>query len=364
MQVVQTYTYHVQSNQRQSGTDTDLTIQLPLIISKIAKNSKLAVTVHDITVPFSFFQLSSDIAQIQCVFTDSTGQSKTTIVTLQVGNYNAINVLAELSSKLTAAAQISSGSYTGYTPGYTFSYSQVTGRASFVQTVGGSSSTRVNFSTNTLLGLFFGRSTDLIITSSPDYSTKTICTNPVNNLFLRCSTLQQMKNREWIVEKGVFSDIVYKCPIFSQQMTYISSNHAGERILVQNDNVSDLNFYLTTNLSYTPIDLQGLDIGFSFSFTIEELVMQEYAPITDDLLTNTKNAIPPQPTISAEDLQLLEAERERQLSKLSKYKDRLEKKIIKNGSKIKTNDTTDEPILQQEERSTGVLGKPASSESQ
>ena len=350
-QPIQTYTYHVQADQRQSGTETDLTIQLPLIITKIGKNTRLAITVHDITVPFSFLQLSTDICQVQCVFTDVAGQSKTTIISLTPGNYNAINVLTELSSKLTTAAQSSSGSYTGYTPGYTFAYSQVTGRSSFVQTVGGTASTRINFSTNTLLGLFFGRSTDMTITTAPVYSTKSVVTNPVNNLFLRCSTLQQLHNREWVVEKGVFSDIIYKCPIFSQQNTYISSNHSGELILTQNDNVSSLNFYLTSNLSYTPIDLQGVEVGFSFSFTIQEIFIPEYAPISEDMLTN--RPVPAStPIMSEEDLKLLEAERERQIAKLSKYKDRLEKKILRSGSKIK-----DESVLQQEERPTGVLSE-------
>jgi hypothetical protein len=110
-----------------------------------------------------------------------------------------------------------------------------------------------------------------------------VCTNPVCQIYLRCGNLRQLGNREYIVENGVFSDIVYLLPVTSQQLTYISSNHTGDEVILTDDNISDLNFYITSNLNYNALDLQGLD-NFAFSFTIRERTNPEIDRKENDLL--------------------------------------------------------------------------------
>jgi len=292
----------------------------------------------DCTVPFSFYQLSNDISTLQVKFTDIIGNTKTVNVTLTTGNYNALNILTELSSKLTASAQTASGAYTGFTPVFNFTYSTTTGRHTLAMTSPtGLPSILIYFSLNTNLGRFFGFSSNATISSSITATgDKMVCTNPICNLYLRCGNLRQFNNREYIVENGVFSDIVYVLPVSSQQLTYISTNHQGEEIYINDDNITDMNFYITSNLNYNALDLQGLD-NFSFSFTIRERPIQEIDKLQNDLLQNRIQPQLPQPTPQPiptpeppnEEEQKLIKERDRILSKLNKYREKISRKINK-----------------------------------
>lgn len=328
---IQKFTYQVQASQRNRGSVSDFYITLPRIIEKIAKNSSLTMQINDCTVPFSFFQLSSDIATVQVRFTNTSSVSKTVNVPLTPGNYNAINILTELSSKLTTYAQTSYLSYTGFTPVFNFSYSTTTGRHTLAMTSPANTSILIYFSLNTNLGRFFGFSTDATISpTSTAVSDKMVCTNPVCQLYLRCGNLRQRNNREYIVENAVFSDIVYVLPVASQQLTYLSTNHAGDEITLTDDNITDLNFYITTNLNYNALDLQGLD-NFAFSFTIRERSNPEIDMKENDLLQNKiAPPLPPQPVQeyqpTEEEMKLMK-ERDKILAKLNKYKEKLTRKI-------------------------------------
>lgn len=329
---IQRFTYQVQASQRNTGSVSDFYIKLPRLIEKVAKNSRLTMQINDCTVPFSFFQLSNDINTVQVKFTNTSGISKTIPITLTAGNYNAINILTELSSKLTIGAQTSYLSYTGFTPIFNFSYSTVDGRHTLALTSPANTSILIYFSLNTNLGRFFGFSSDATIspTSSP-VSDKMVCTNPVCQIYLRCGNLRQQNNREYIVENAVFSDIVYILPVASQQLTYISTNHAGDEIILTDDNITDINFYITSNLNYNALDLQGLD-NFSFSFTIREREAPTYDRRETDLLQNKIAPIIQQPTPTQEytpteeEMKLMK-ERDKILTKLNKYKEKLSRKI-------------------------------------
>lgn len=287
--------------------------------------------INDCTVPFSFFQLSNDIATVQVRFTNTSSITKTVNIPLTPGNYNAINILSELSSKLTTYAQTSYLSYTGFTPVFNFSYSSTTGRHTLALTSPANTEILIYFSLNTNLARFFGFSSDAILSpTSTAISDKMVCTNPVCQVYLRCGNLRQLGNREYIVENGVFSDIIYVLPVTSQQLTYISSNHAGDEVILTDDNITDLNFYITSNLNYNALDLQGLD-NFAFSFTVRERTNPEIDMKENDLLQNKIS--PPQPIQpvqpyqqTEEELKLMK-ERDKILTKLNKYREKLTRKI-------------------------------------
>jgi hypothetical protein len=99
------YTFHIQSNKRSGGTSTDMTINTVNTIALKSKRGRFQIVVHECTVPFSFYQMSSDISTLQCVFTDTTGNPKTANITLTNGNYTTVSILSELSTKLIAMAQ-------------------------------------------------------------------------------------------------------------------------------------------------------------------------------------------------------------------------------------------------------------------
>lgn len=303
------YTFHIASNQRNSGTNTDMNISLSQIITRLALKSQLQVIIHGITIPFSFYQLSSDIATLGVsVF----GYSPDGTITLTPGNYTTVSILTELSSKLTAYCAALSPTFT---PTFTFTYSTTTGKTTLV-----SNSTRsitLKFASNTNLGLFFGFSADATFTLTSTTGDKVAVANPVTYLLLRSPSLRQFKNREWVVEKDTFSDILYRIPISTNVGTYIQWYGDSERVVLVNDTLSLLNFYLTTNLSYTPIDLQGLP--FSFHMTIIEMLQPDYVPITNSTLVN-KAAEPPTNT---NEIDRLQRERDDALRRLEVYKKKL-----------------------------------------
>lgn len=254
---------------------------------------------------------------------------------MTAGNYNCINVLDELKSKLVAECQISSGGFVGYIPTLDFSYSQTTNKSTFIMTGIGLESISILFAQNVNLGKFFGLETDIVITTGlPIVSTKTCVANPVNTIYLRSGNLKQRNNTEWIVQSGVYSDIIYVIPIYSQQNTYIQSEHLGDENILTDDIIKEINLYISTNLSYTPINLNGLD--FSCSITISEMILDKYEPIQDTTLMLSSKAYDSKP---AEGLQIsdeqkdLEDQKSILVDKLLKYKNRVEKKI--NKDKVK-----------------------------
>lgn len=311
MEEVARYTFHIASNQRNSGTNTDMNISLSQIITRLALKSQLQVVIHGITIPFSFYQLSSDIATLGVsVFGYPDGT-----ITLSPGNYTTVSVLTELSSKLTSYCAALSPTFT---PTFTFTYSTTTGKTTLV-----SNSTRsitLKFATNTNLGLFFGFSANATFTTTSTTGDKVAVANPVTYLLLRSPSLRQFKNREWVVEKDTFSDILYRIPISTNVGTYIQWYGDSERVVLVNDTLSAINFYLTTNLSYTPIDLQGLP--FSFHLTIIEVVQPDYVPLTNSTLVNKVAEAP----TNMDEIDRLQKERDDALRRLEVYAKKLKPK--------------------------------------
>lgn len=314
------YTFHVNSEKRTTGTNTDFFLAVNDTIVKKSLNSGLHIQVHNVNIPFSFYQLSSDIATLSCEFTDASGNLKTANITLTPGNYTTVSVLTELSTKLIAMAQISSGSYVGFTPTLNFSYSTTTSKSTFAYTAPINTSIKMKFASNTNLGIFFGLSADTTIsTALTATSTKVCVANPVNYLLVRAGNLQQTYNKEFIVETNAFSDIIYRVPVSTSQNTWIQQYYSTEPILISPEIITNINIYLTTNLTYSPIDLQGLN--WSISFSIIEYENIDYVSVTKNLLAN----LPPPPPPLEEDQAQLEKEFQTNLAKLKEYQEKLKK---------------------------------------
>ena len=166
MSEIARYTFHVNSDKRSSGTNTDMTLAIKNTITLKSINSSFYIDVHSANVPFSFYQLSSEINTLQCVFTDALGIPKTVNVSLAVGNYTTVSVLTELSAKLIAAAQLPFVGYTPFTPVLNFSYSSTTAKSTYIMTGPANASIQMNFASNTVLGTFFGFTTNKFISSA------------------------------------------------------------------------------------------------------------------------------------------------------------------------------------------------------
>jgi hypothetical protein len=330
MNEIARYTFHVNSDKRSSGTNTDMTLSLKNTLTLKSVNSSFYMDVHSANIPFSFYQLSSEINTLQCVFTDTFGIPKTVNVSLQIGNYTTVSVLDQLSSKLIAEAQVPGLGYTPFTPVLNFSYSTTTAKSTYIMTGPANASIQMNFSTNQVLGTFFGFTTNKFISSAISVvSTNTCVANPVNYLLIRSGNLIQSSNREYIIESDVFSDILYRVPVGTSQNTWLQHLADTDPVQIANDKITSINIYLTTNLTYTPIDLQGVNWAISFSIIEKENVV--YKPLTDLLVSNLPPPAIDQPkaNMSPEEVAKLEKEYNDNLTKIEEYKKRLEDRLLK-----------------------------------
>jgi len=330
MSEVARYTFHVSSDKRSSGTSTDMTLSLKNTLCLKAVKSSFYIDVHSANIPFSFYQLSSEINTLQCVFVSNLGGTKTATISLAVGNYSTVTVLAELSTKLIAMAQITSGGYTGFTPVLNFTYSTTTAKSTYIMTGPAGASIQMNFASNTVLGTFFGLETNVTISSVLSVtSTKTCVANPVNYLLIRSGNLIQSNNREFVIESDVFSDILYRVPVGTSQNTWLQHLADTDPVQIANDKITNINLYLTTNLTYSPIDLQG--VPWAISFSIIEITDTDYVSATSLLASN----LPPPPeqpaqtNMTPEEVAALEKEYQDNLDKIEEYKKRLESKQLK-----------------------------------
>lgn len=318
MTAIAKYIYTIDSSRRSSGTTSDLNVQLSQQLQKKARDSLFSVRVVSATVPFSFYQLSSDINTLTATFNDGVN-SKTVSVLIPPGNYTTSSVANALAAVLTTECQVSAPPYTGFNPQLTFTYSAITGQDTFVM-ASPTGSITLRFDLNPTLGLFFGLSASTTLSNiAIQTSTKTAVANPVNRLYIRSGDLHQLRNREWVVETDTFSDILYHIPITTNQNTYIHWNETQESVLINDEFINSFNLYLSTNLSYTPIDLRGLD--WSLTMYIEEIIQPTFQPILQTDLNQ-----PIQPQIS-EEQQKLFALRDEEVKKMEKYKQKLLKKI-------------------------------------
>ena len=314
MNSIARYQYHIRSSKRSSGTNTDLNIKLSQLLNLRSVNGLFRVRIEGATVPFSFYQLSSDINTLQVEFTN--GGSKTVQLSLTPGNYTTSSILNLLKDQIVATAAISSGGYIGFAATITAVYSSSTGKDTITLAEAGPTIV-FRFDLNPDLGRFFGFETSQSLSSTtPITSTKIAVANPVYQLYIRSGNLQQLSNREFIVEQDTFSDIYYTIPITTNQNTYIQMNHEGDDIWIANDSITEMNWYLTTNLSYTPIDLQGLD--WSFVFTIDEVERPDYKPRIA-AITSLLQPTPPTPV----DTVALETQKQELMNKLALYKKKL-----------------------------------------
>jgi len=334
MATIAQYTFYVSSDKRQSGTNTDMNIQMSQIITRQARNSYFQATVHGVTVPFSFYQLSSDIQALTVTITQGANIFVTTL-NMTVGNYSTETVLVELATKLTAICVGPIGACTSFTPTFNFVYNTTTSKSTLalLSTVpstspANTSAITLGFGSNLSLGLFFG------FTSSPTFSiglsatgSKPAVANPVSYLLLRSPSLRQYKNREWVVEQDVFSDILYHIPVQTNANTYINWYGDAHPVSLVNDTISSLNFYLTTNLSYTAINLQ--DLSWSFRMTIEEVLQPNYESLYSTAFVNQNFVNAPTETDATENEKAqLEVERQDVLKRIERYKKKLDIKKI------------------------------------
>ena len=319
------YSFYIDSNKRSSGTNTDINLNLSQPITRMGADSQYLVTVSSVSIPFSFYQLSStenlNILPVTLRNALDAGP-RTTSITLQQGNYTPYTLITELNSKLTTACQQAGiGGFTPFTPVFATVYNPTTGFIAFSVTGPVGCEISLLFTTSSVtqqLGGFFGvNGNDIVMTpSTTPSSTKPCVLNPVNYLYLR-SSLKQFRNREWVVKPDDVSDILHRIPISTTQGTWVQYDVPSEPVYIIDNSIDSINFYLTTNLTYEAINLQGVD--WSFAFTISEVARPKYTPITQQIVYNSFGPTT-NPTAELADL---EAQKAKELERLKRYRDKL-----------------------------------------
>jgi len=326
LQTVMEYTFHANSQQRSSGTNTNFNLNFSQVINLLAKKGMFQIIFNSVQIPFTFYQMNNlnNLNVIYCTFyRGKSGDIPVNhSITLNQGNYTPYTLMTELTNELYNFATLGPG----FDPSLAFitSYNPSTGYMSIQlngATVQANAYIQLNFTdsrTNQNTPLFFGYTTtsNFIIAPAPFPCTsiQPCILNPINYLLVR-SSLKQFRNREFIVLPDDVSDIVYKIPILTPQSSWINYFQISEPIYIIDNTIQTINFYLTNNLTYTAINLQN--IPWSFSFTIREVIRPDW-----DALTPTITILPPPEQI---DVDALLKEKEEQLNKLELYK----KKLIK-----------------------------------
>jgi hypothetical protein len=319
------YSFYIDSNKRSSGTNTDLNLNLSQPITRLGADSQYIVTVSSVSIPFSFYQLSSteNLNVLPVTLRNALDAGpRTTSITLQQGNYTPYTLITELNSKLTTACQQAGiGGFTPFTPVFATVYNPTTGFITFSVTGPVGCQISLLFTTSSVtqqLGGFFGvNGNDIVMTpSTTPSSTKPCVLNPVNYLYLR-SSLKQFRNREWVVKPDDVSDILHRIPISTTQGTWVQYDVPSEPVYIIDASIDSINFYLTTNLTYEAINLQGID--WSFAFTISEVARPKYTPITQQIVYNSFGPT----TNPAAELADLEAQKAKELERLKRYRDKL-----------------------------------------
>jgi hypothetical protein len=319
------YSFYIDSNKRSSGTNTDLNLNLSQPITRLGADSQYIVTVSSVSIPFSFYQLSSteNLNVLPVTLRNALDAGpRTTSITIQQGNYTPYTLITELNSKLTTACQqVGIGGFTPFTPVFATVYNPTTGFITFSVTGPVGCQISLLFTTSSVtqqLGGFFGvNGNDIVMTpSTTPSSTKPCVLNPVNYLYLR-SSLKQFRNREWVVKPDDVSDILHRIPISTTQGTWVQYDVPSEPVYIIDASIDTINFYLTTNLTYEAINLQGID--WSFAFTISEVARPKYTPITQQIVYNSFGPT----TNPAAELADLEAQKAKELERLKRYRDKL-----------------------------------------
>jgi len=332
---VMNYTYHVSSSQRQSGTNTNFNINFAEIVNLQAKRGMFQIVFNSVQIPFTFYQLNStNSLNILSVFikngADSTGY--TTTITLTQGNYTPYTLLTEFQTRLYEKCSNAPVGKTSFTPKFTSSYSTSNGYITFSMdgtTVSAGTLITLNFATNTNLNTagFFGISTITPTnvsfgSSSTGISTQPCVLNPINYLLVR-SSLKQYRNREFITLPDDVSDIVYKVPITTVQSSWINFYQTSEPLYIVDNAIQTINFYLTDNLTYNPMNLQ--QIPWAFSFTLREVIRPDYealnAQISGNIMRIPLNDI-------EEEKRILEEQMIKEKNRLELYKKKLERNKI------------------------------------
>ena len=274
MSIVNSYTYFLDSKYRSSGINGQPTWNLDngLMLSDPA--NYFACQILSVELPFSFYTLDAPNNTVGYALVTSGDSTISTTGTLTItpGAYNIPQLLAELSTRITAILT-AAGMPTIELPTLNFTYSAQTGKVTLgfgAMPITNTLSLTLNWSNSDILAEYFGFYFDtntVLSYSSPGSVTSTnfvspnnVNCNPITSLALRSNTLNQTTNNiECLVEQRMSqSDILLKIPIQVPSNSWIFyENNSNFSVDLRNQSIDQIQLYLT-HLTYDPVYLDGV----------------------------------------------------------------------------------------------------------
>jgi hypothetical protein len=256
---------HFDTNYRTSGTQTKPTFQLtPLGIGSGYKVNSFYV--DTCTIPYSFYSFANG-SQIE--FSEDGGVSVVFSFFIPAGNYSAPALATLLADAMTSA------SGTGST--YVGSYSTVSGKMSFQQTVAG---TATGFRIIGYSAVGFGGSVDLTkaigfrntVIASPQNALITgtdVVDLAINhhNLYVKCNAVQVGHSTSFF--KNRKESVILKFPLTGNAGTIMQYQSTDMNQLDGIKNLNSIDFELV-NEANQPVSLNGLDWSITLVFNTTE----------------------------------------------------------------------------------------------
>lgn len=259
MDIIKSYNLFLNTRSADSGSSSNCTFNItpPITVSNV--NNRFMMGVKMAEVPYSFNQLNSDWVTLTISY---NGTPKT--LTFTQGNYNAPNLAVELITQivLSGLGLLSTN--------FNIVYDPTRAKFSFEMVGTGANPMVLNFQNNVVLGTMFGSSTPLTFTTTAVYSPNKINVNPITSIFIRSNSITTSTSYEQVNTPFKVSNILAKIPVplLPNSIIYFRNDFSTE--LITNMTISNLNLFVTDNLSNNVLDLSGVNYGLQI--VIDEIV--------------------------------------------------------------------------------------------
>jgi hypothetical protein len=258
--ILKTYNLFLDTRNRDSGTHSDATFNLvkPLTLSTKG-SSYFRIKLISAVIPFSFTQINSSNNIVNI-----TINSVPNTLTIPYGNYNIINLLAEIKKQLLVLLPTNT---------FGFTYSNSTNKVSMIVLTGSAvaieifDSGKVN-SLTLMLGFTSTFNFSNVITAT---SQQNVNVSPAKSLFIRSATLLQSQNYESIITKNNFSDIIGQVQIYNGSQSFLNfydANNFYSRL--NNVAIDNINLYITDATNDN--EIINLMLDSSYCLEIQEIL--------------------------------------------------------------------------------------------
>lgn len=258
------YNVFINSSKRLTGSTTYFNVNLKQPLKLRNSNNYWLCRIASVNIPHSFKTINSNNNTLAITITRGILTSNHSLI-VPDGNYSISTLLTTIQGLILAIFQ----SVYAYTPTFSFTYNPNTQYVTLGIT-GDATTTTISFTfLNNFIGLMMGFTTNQTIGFSPTLtatSTQSVLVNPISYICLRSDTLIQNQAFESIVEQDVQSDILAKIPIVDLPKSWIYYEPPISVVLT-NKVIDNIQVYLTNNLDYNLLDLNGLEWAFTIVFT-------------------------------------------------------------------------------------------------